>query len=114
MLTHQRLASRTLFLSPHLSLFCPSTQLPVGVGQETGGRSRRAGPCDPFSDRPLVYRRQADGYLLYSVGANGTDDGGVAAEWADMLQGHGDLFLDGPATKADNSGVTSQSPAEEK
>ncbi len=71
-------------------------------------------PSDPFSDRPLVYRRQADGHLLYSVGANGTDDGGVAAEWSDMLQGHGDLFLDGPPTKADTSGVSNQSAAPEK
>ncbi|MFZ5828591.1 MAG: hypothetical protein ACOY3P_00815, partial [Planctomycetota bacterium] len=35
-------------------------------------------PLDPFTDRPFVYKRAADGagYLLYSVGANGRDDGG--------------------------------------
>lgn len=69
-------------------------------------------PSDPFSNRPLVYRSQTDGHLLYSVGANGIDDGGVAAEWSDMLQGHGDLFLDDPATKADNSDASDgRSPA---
>jgi hypothetical protein len=31
-----------------------------------------------------------------------------------MLQGRGDLLLDGPATKADNSGVSNQNAAEEK
>ena len=31
-----------------------------------------------------------------------------------MLRGHGDLFLDGPPTKADNSGVSNQSAAPEK
>lgn len=34
-------------------------------------------PMDPFSDQPLVYRRTEDGFTLYSVGLNITDDGGV-------------------------------------
>jgi hypothetical protein len=33
-------------------------------------------PMDPWSDGPLVYRRTADGYTLYSVGEDFTDDGG--------------------------------------
>jgi hypothetical protein len=33
-------------------------------------------PADRFSAKPLVYRPQADGYLLRSVGDNGVDDGG--------------------------------------
>jgi hypothetical protein len=33
-------------------------------------------PLDPFSDQPLHYQRQATGFLLYSVGANGVDDCG--------------------------------------
>lgn len=32
---------------------------------------------DPYSDRPLVYRGTDDGFLLYSVGENFADDGGV-------------------------------------
>jgi hypothetical protein len=48
-------------------------------------------PIDPFSDRPLVYRRTDDGFLLYSVGLNLKDDGGevmkteegLARVWAD-------------------------------
>jgi hypothetical protein len=33
-------------------------------------------PGDIFSGKPLVYRPDGNGYLLYSVGVNGTDDGG--------------------------------------
>jgi hypothetical protein len=33
-------------------------------------------PQDPFSGGAFHYRRQGDGYLLYSFGANGRDDGG--------------------------------------
>ncbi|WP_162669935.1 hypothetical protein [Gemmata massiliana] len=32
-------------------------------------------PGDLFSGKELVYRPNADGFLLYSVGANGVDDG---------------------------------------
>lgn len=37
-------------------------------------------PGDLFGDRPPRYRRTPDGYLLYSVGPNGEDDGGGHAE----------------------------------
>ena len=33
-------------------------------------------PNDLFSDKPLIYRLEDKGYLLYSVGPNGIDDGG--------------------------------------
>jgi hypothetical protein len=33
-------------------------------------------PTDAFAGRPLVYRRTDDGYVLYSVGQNGLDEGG--------------------------------------
>jgi hypothetical protein len=33
-------------------------------------------PRDRFTAGPLVYRRTGEGYLLYSVGPNGQDDGG--------------------------------------
>ena len=36
-------------------------------------------PKDVFTGEELRYRRQADGYLLYSVGINGKDDGGRTA-----------------------------------
>ena len=48
-------------------------------------------PMDPFSDKPLVYRRTEDGFVLYSVGLNFIDDGGKVGKarkdkprrWAD-------------------------------
>jgi hypothetical protein len=33
-------------------------------------------PVDSFLGKPFLYTRTTDGYLLYSVGENGTDDGG--------------------------------------
>jgi hypothetical protein len=33
-------------------------------------------PQDLFAEKPLIYKPTADGYLLYSVGVNGVDDGG--------------------------------------
>jgi hypothetical protein len=33
-------------------------------------------PDDLFAGKPLIYRLEDKGYLLYSVGVNGTDDGG--------------------------------------
>jgi len=33
-------------------------------------------PMDPFSDKPLIYKKTDDNFILYSVGENFTDDGG--------------------------------------
>jgi hypothetical protein len=33
-------------------------------------------PMDPYSDKPLIYRRADDGFILYSVGPDFTDDAG--------------------------------------
>ena len=40
-------------------------------------------PLDIFADGPLVYKRDGKGYVLYSLGPNMTDDGGVEDEAAD-------------------------------
>ncbi|MFH1717323.1 MAG: hypothetical protein ABIF19_08240, partial [Planctomycetota bacterium] len=48
-------------------------------------------PMDPFSDKPLVYRKTEDDFTLYSVGENFTDDdgepgknrSGQPTKWAD-------------------------------
>ena len=37
-------------------------------------------PQDPFSGRDFVYRRQGDGFLLYSLGPNLKDDGGTLSQ----------------------------------
>jgi len=33
-------------------------------------------PIDPFTGKPLVYRREGEGFIVYSLGSNQTDDGG--------------------------------------
>jgi len=42
-------------------------------------------PQDPYSDVPLVYRNTDEGFTLYSVGEDFTDDGGKKHQW---LSGH--------------------------
>ncbi len=58
-------------------------------------------PDDPLGDGPLKYRPIEDGYLLYSVGRNGRDDGGVRATTttsttAATTAQATDLFFDAP------------------
>ncbi|MBN2455292.1 MAG: hypothetical protein JXB29_01950 [Sedimentisphaerales bacterium] len=36
-------------------------------------------PMDPWSDKPLVYKKTDDGFMLYGVGSNFKDDSGEAA-----------------------------------
>ena len=36
-------------------------------------------PIDPFSGKPLQFRTGGKGYIIYSVGMNRRDDGGVDA-----------------------------------
>lgn len=43
-------------------------------------------PNDMYTGKSFVYRRTADGYLLYSVGPNGQDDGG-SNEYLNILAG---------------------------
>jgi hypothetical protein len=47
---------------------------------ELAARYLAAVPNDLFSGKALVYRPTEKGYLLYSVGVNGKDDGGRSAE----------------------------------
>lgn len=42
-------------------------------------------PADPFSGRPLRYRLEGAGYLLYSIDANGLDDNGVRRDGGNDL-----------------------------
>jgi hypothetical protein len=45
---------------------------------------------DPFTDRPLIYKRFADGFLIYSVDQDGRDDGGQL----ESSNGKRDLVVD--------------------
>ena len=50
-------------------------RLPEGLGELTP-QFLDAVPTDPFDGAPLRYRRLARGYMIYSVDADGHDDGG--------------------------------------
>ncbi len=62
-------------------------------------------PDDPFGGGPLVYRRTATGYLLYSVGRDQRDDGGRPGIHRFAVPG--DIVLDDPA---DSIPPTSSTP----
>jgi len=47
---------------------------------------------DPYSIDPLVYRRKGSDFMLYSLGADFDDDGGVHSRWGDSLQGGDQVF----------------------
>ena len=42
---------------------------------------------DPFNGKPLTIERTPNGWLVYSVGSNGRDDGGTLKEYADIGMG---------------------------
>ncbi|NLF29726.1 MAG: hypothetical protein GX591_02425 [Planctomycetes bacterium] len=44
------------------------------------GRYVEAVPVDPFSGRALIYRREGEGYVVYSIGPNLRDDGGRTSD----------------------------------
>jgi hypothetical protein len=44
--------------------------------QELSPNLLNTGPLGPFDGAPLRYRRVADGVVIYTVGNDGTDDGG--------------------------------------
>lgn len=59
-------------------------------------------PDDPYAAHPipLRYRREGDGYLLWSAGTNGKDDGGRNGYWEDGSDNGDDWVLRPiPATK---------------
>jgi hypothetical protein len=49
-------------------------------------------PMDPYSDKPLVYKRTADGFVLYSLGADFDDDGGLHSNWGRDTEGGDYVF----------------------
>lgn len=42
-------------------------------------------PQDPFTLKPFIYRRDGDGYVLYSVGMDFKDDGGKDKDMEDLV-----------------------------
>jgi len=54
-------------------------QLPENLEQLVTTGYLKKLPIDPFGDKPFVYKRTGDNFLLYSIGSNFTDDGGEIA-----------------------------------
>jgi hypothetical protein len=63
-------------------------------------------PPDPFTEQPLHYARGADGFLLYSVGLNGKDDGGAATGQKDSSDDIAIRVAKSVATMPGNEGTT--------
>lgn len=57
-----------------------------------------AEPVDPHMGGPLGYRREGEGYVLYAVGTDGKDDGGVLDPQASFAP---DLLLAGSGVEAE-------------
>lgn len=75
----QQHAMMETLLQTHLALRAyqlDNDQLPVGLTDLVPTYLKQV-PTDSFSQQSLIYRPTNQGYQLYSVGANGVDDGGV-------------------------------------
>jgi hypothetical protein len=60
---------------------------------------------DPLSTGRFIYNKTADGYLLYSLGLDLDDDGGIAGEPSHQNDYDGDIVFEAPkATVADSHG----------
>jgi len=53
-------------------------------------------PLDPFTRQPMVYRPRAANWLLYSIGQDGVDDGGVSVSKGLSTSAKGDVLFDSP------------------
>ena len=96
---HNRVAARIRLLTVELALRCyRSEEGPVPVDlKNLIPKHLKLLPADPFSGQPLVYRAQGTNWLLYSVGPDGVDDGGVSV--GRPVPGSvpkGDLLFDSP------------------
>ena len=96
---HNRLAAHVRLLIAELALRCyQSEQLkaPTSLEQIVPKYLQRV-PLDPFSGKPVVYHLQDANWLLYSVGADGVDDGGEPVTRSVSVNGvKGDLFYNSP------------------
>ncbi len=54
-------------------------QYPAALGELVAAGFLDELPPDPYSDKPLVYKRIDDDFILYSVGPNFADDDGEVA-----------------------------------
>ncbi|MHC4334232.1 MAG: hypothetical protein ACYSUV_10850 [Planctomycetota bacterium] len=58
-------------------------------------------PMDPYSDKPLVYKKTCDNFTLYSLGVDFDDDSGARSNWGEGQKGGDRTFwpLERPSPK---------------
>jgi hypothetical protein len=79
-------------------------QYPENLDKLVKARIIKELPMDPYSDKALIYRRTGDGFILYSVGENFVDDGGIAQKydrWGDEDEEGDRVFWPIPAEISD-------------
>lgn len=85
---HFDLVHRTSATLRSLRVLNSLQQYAVEHGQEAAGLSNLNLPAadvvDPFTGQPLIVKPSAEGWLVYSVGTNGVDDGGDFAKDKDV------------------------------
>lgn len=69
----------------------------TGAWPETLAAAVSPAPTDPFSGKPVLYRRESDGFVVYSVGEDGAFTGGKPGEHHPL-----ERFFRYPATPAPN------------
>jgi hypothetical protein len=73
---------------------------------EIAARLPAGPPTDPFTEQPYIYRTSDDGFILYSVGSNGIDNGGQHShEDGDIVwRGRNDDVRQTPVTVVNSDG----------
>ena len=72
-----------------------TSDAPPRIAQATWTASVISSVFDPFSRQAMVYRPQGTNWLIYSVGVDAVDDGGIPAKKL-VVGAKGDLFFDAP------------------
>jgi hypothetical protein len=80
-LRHNSTLAHVSLLTLELNLRCYRAEhsQPPATLNELVPRYLKTLPPDPFTGQPLIYRPQGTNWLLYSVGPDGVDDGGMPA-----------------------------------
>lgn len=96
---HKRVIAHERLLAVELALRCYEYEqghAPAGLDQLVPNYIQHV-PPDPFTGRPVIYRPQGTDWLVYSVGEDGSDDGGkrVGRSVSGAVT-RGDLFYDSP------------------
>jgi hypothetical protein len=64
-------------------------------------------PMDPYSDKPLVYKKTCDNFTLYSLGVDFNDDSGARSNWGEGQKGGDRTFwpIERPNERTDKKQV---------